>query len=318
MAAPATVTGQPDSGEHRMRPVGYLHGSRGTRMVRRAPLSPGEVPDAHVCESPLLWACESGCCRSARPCSNHRESKCRPCATRYRRRFSRLIEEGVRTRVYRRQGFVYLLTLNAPGDEGHNRWVPGKKGRHGLCSCWLARQDGDDLWNGSASQRWNRVRTRLKQVYPEIEYVRAVEVQRRGLLHHHVVVWSPVEVDPTEVQGISLKAGYGCVFDLAPLDNAEKASRYLAKYVSKAVDQRSDVPWLSHKVDTETGEMIPVRTPTYRAGQASRGWDVKMADLRAAARHAAAVAARRRRELEASEPSTDDAPQVGNVADPSG
>ena len=100
-----------------------------------------------------------------------------------------------------------------------------------------------------------------------------------------------------DVQRIGLKAGYGCVFDLSPLDNPEKTSRYLAKYVSKAVDSRGEVPWLRQTFDMATGEVTDHRTPTYRAGQSSRGWEVKMRDLKAMAQKAAALAAARRREL---------------------
>jgi hypothetical protein len=299
MVAPTSVHEQADSGQHQLRPVGYLHGSRGTRLVRQHPLPPDSVPHASTCERPMLWACERRCCLAARPCQCHRESKCAPCSTRYRRRFSRLIEEGLRIKVQQAGGFSYLLTLNAPGDEGHQRWIAGKRGLHGACDCWQSRLDGDDLWNGSAAQRWNRVRTRLRQLVPGLEYVRAVEVQKRGLIHHHVVLWSPVPLDAGTVQSIAVKAGYGCVFDLGLLDSPSKMAGYLAKYVTKALDQRCEVPWRVQRVNVDTGEVTDDLVPTYRAGQASQGWAMKMWELREAARRSAAIGAARRREYDA-------------------
>jgi hypothetical protein len=156
-------------------------------------------------------------------------------------------------------------------------------------------------------------------VYPDLEYVRAVEVQRRGLIHHHVVVWSATPLGAGHVQAVAMKAGYGCVMDLAPLDNAEKSARYLAKYVSKALDLRGEVPWVRQRVDRETGEITWDRTPTYRAGQSSHGWEMKMRDLRDIARRAAALAAARDRELAvilAAEAPTDDGQPVGNGTSP--
>lgn len=279
---------------HRLRVVGYLHGRAGARRLRDSAVRV-ELPRSTVCDSPLLWACELGCCMAARPCGNHRESKCSPCSTRYRRRVSRLIEAGLSI-TKRKTGHLYLLTVNAPGDDGHQRWVPGRPGRHGLCGCHHARAEGDAAWNGSAGSRWNHLRTLLAGSVEALDYVRVVEVQRRGLIHLHVVLWSPKPLAAQAVQTMALAAGFGCVMDLAPLDSADKTARYLAKYVTKSVDVRGSVPWVRHHVDRATGEVESNYEPTFRAWSSSRSWPVRMADLVAASRRAVAIAAARQLE----------------------
>ncbi len=300
MVAPTSVHEAPDSVEsHRLRVVGYLHGSRAARILRQIAVRPDMVPSRDVCASPLLWRCEAGCCVDARPCGNHRESRCTPCATRYRRRVGRLIEAGATSFGRTTSGHSYLLTVNAPGNPGHNRWIPGRAGLHGVCGCEESRAAGDGVWNASASARWNLLRTRLVQEHPGLAYARCVEVQRRGLIHLHVVVHSPTALSSQRVQELALSAGFGCVMDLAALDDPGKSARYLAKYVSKSVDQRGELPWVREMVNTETGEVTVQLHPTFRAWSSSQNWGVRMADLIAASRRAVAVAAERRRELEA-------------------
>lgn len=319
MAATATVRPEADSAQqqHRLRVVGYLHGSRGTRRVREHPL-PVELPRHQVCHSPLLWACDDGCCLAARPCSNHRESRCAPCASRYRRRVSRLIEAGIGS-PRSREGHLYLLTVNAPGDAGHSKWIPGRPGKHGLCSCSDFRNEGDGAWNASAGSRWNHLRTSLGDLMDGIEYVRVVEVQQRGLLHLHIVIWSPEPLSALVVQEKAMTAGFGCVMDLAPLDSAEKTARYLAKYVAKAVDVRTQVPWRREVVDEETGEVVVKIMPTYRAWSSSRSWPIRMAMLVEASRRAVAIAAARQREWEEGEEEAPHVPpQVGKPPAPPG
>lgn len=318
MAAAPTVgpDGLPD--QHKLRVVGYVHGCRRTRLDGSQPLL--DVPHPDVCSSPLLWRCESGCCLLATPCSNHRESRCTPCANRYRRRVSRLIESGLNSGSRQMTGHLYLLTANAPGNPGHTRWIPGRAGKHGVCGCEHSRSAGDDRWNASASHRWGLVLDRLRKVQPGLAFVRVVEVQKRGLIHLHIVLWTPDSLDAAEVQRLLLDAGFGCVMDLAPIDNPQKASRYLAKYVSKSVDDRGFVPWLRDVVDHETGEVTTSADPTFRAWSSSQNWGIRMADLRAAAQAAARRNAQRLRELEdqAGEDLQAPQPAAGNGSAPPG
>jgi hypothetical protein len=138
-------------------------------------------------------------------------------------------------------------------------------------------------------------------------YARVVEVQKRGLIHLHIVVWVPQPLDVDTIHALALEAGFGCVMDLAPLDRPDKTARYLAKYVSKSVDQRGDVPWVREMVDQVTGEVTVSLDPTFRAWSSSRNWGVRMADLVAASRRAVAIAAARRREEAEHQPRDDEA-----------
>lgn len=292
VAAPASVhdrgpgVEQPDA--HRLRVVGYLHGSSASRLVRDHAVSL-VVPGPGECESPLLARCVCGCGSLAVwRCSNHRESRCRPCATRYRRRVQRLFEHGL-TRLDRATtGYLYGWTITAPGDPGHRRWHVGRRGRHEVCNCGDVRAAGDGVWNASAGARWHVLMTRLRQKYPAVQYVSAAEVQDgkrggggRGLLHRHVLLHSLHEFDADLVQLLGIEAGFGCVMDLQRLPlNVGAAARYAAKYCSKSVDQRGTVPWSRLTVDVETGEVSESTKPTFRAWSASAEWGMTMREIK--------------------------------------
>ncbi len=121
-----------------MRVVGYL---------RR----PGRV--GLDCQSPLRVVCRDCDHFTEWPCQGHRESKCGPCAARYRRRVRSVAHSGMQ----RGRGFLYLLTLTAPGEREH-RYAGGRL----VCRCTPA--GGVDLaeWNASHSRRWNHFRTRAR------------------------------------------------------------------------------------------------------------------------------------------------------------
>lgn len=276
-----------------MRVVSYLHGAAAVRRLRRLSLRSADVPSlAGACESPLLAACE--CCDALRvwSCANHRESRCRPCAARYRRRVFRVADHGLARAGER---FRYMLTLTAPSDRAHRRFVPGRRGDHGPCDC----SAGFDLaeWNGGQGKAWNRLRTALVREYPGLVYLRSVEVQDRGALHLHVLLVGDVPVDALTVHGLALAAGFGCVLDLAPVKGSAGAARYVAKYVSKACDQRERVPWHDVRVDRATGEMTDRTDAAYRTWSASRTWGITMREVVEASRAAAERHARRQREL---------------------
>jgi hypothetical protein len=189
-------------------------------------------------------------------------------------------------------GVMYLLTITAPGTAGHRRWSPALRSRRDSCGCDHAMAAGPASWNASAGRRWNHCLTLLRRLSPELEFFRAAEVQRRGLLHQHVLLWSPVPLDPVEVQAAALAAGFGCVFDLQEVTSPQQVARYVGKYVAKSTDQRDDVPWEQLRVDPKTGEVTDVRTrPTYRSYSTSRTWGLTMRDCIAAARRAAALSA---------------------------
>lgn len=211
-------------------------------------------------------------------CSNHRESRCVPCSWTYRRRLSRIAEAGTR-----QTGYMYLLTLTAPGDGLH-------VDQHGeVCPCTPA--EGVDLgeWNASAASRWNLLRTRLRAQHQDLQYLRAVEVQKRGALHLHVIVWSPDPLDKLQLRRLAIGYGFGHSLDLSPITpGSRKHAYYVAKYVTKACDQRENVPWAADLLDRSTGEIRRVDAlATYRTWSASQGWGLTMKEIRATCSRAA-------------------------------
>ena len=233
------------------------------------------------CDRPLMLVMSCGHWW-VKACGNHRESQCVPCSWKYRRRLVRIAESGCN----RPDGYLYMLTLTAPGRELH-RMPSGD-----VCPC--TPDGGVDLavWNPSASARWNRLRTDLRRDTPELQYLRAVEVQKRGALHLHVLVWSPVPLDQAALRRSAIHYGFGHELDLAPVEpGSRRYAYYVSKYVTKACDQREDVPWTVDQLDTETGEIRPSRTVAgYRTWSASQRWGLTMSALKAVS----AAQARRR------------------------
>jgi hypothetical protein len=233
------------------------------------------------------------------PCGNHRASKCGPCSTRYRNRVRRVAAEGLLS--HSRHGYAYLLTVTAPAADEHLQWVPNwnRVDPRPVCGCESSAVDGLGRWNASAGACWNRLRTALRREHPSLEFFRAAETQKRGALHHHVLAWSPEPLNVVEVQRLALAAGYGCVIDLDPITPGDlRSAAYVAKYVSKAVDDRDAVPWVADVVDEHSGEVrLMHTTATYRAWSASRGWGMTMKVLREAIRDAARARAARLLEL---------------------
>lgn len=278
------------SGRHRLRVTGYLHG-RGRRGL--ASPSPVRRLSSLDCDNPLIAQCQDCDYATVWACSGHRESRCKPCALRYRRRLRRVAESGMSDRDGR--GVMGMLTLTAPGLPGHRQWdVTGPRSHRPECSCGTSDLG---LWNATHSARWNHFRTLLSRQYPDLEYLRGVEVQDgkrggggRGALHDHAIVWLSEQLDVGLVQEFALRAGFGCVVHWAPVEpGSRKAAYYVSKYVTKACDSREQVPWV--EIDVATGELLSDR-PTYRTWSMSSDWGLTMREVRAiCAAHAARTAA---------------------------
>ena len=153
-----------------------------------------------------------------------------------------------------------------------------------VCPCTPA--GGVDLakWNAGHSLRWNHLRTVMRrELSPELEYFRGVEVQSRGALHDHAMVWSPVPLQRNVLRGMAIRAGFGHSLDLAPAPpGSKRAAYYVAKYVTKATDARESVPWHGQLVDRETGEVTEgLVDGRYRTWSMSRRWGLTMAAVRA-------------------------------------
>ena len=248
------------SAGHRMRVVGRVRSGVLTRLD---------------CEQPLRSVCVEGCGNvEFWRCDSY---GCGPCGELKKRRLSRLVDNGAA--VHLGNGMTgYFITLTAPGTEDHKRWYQGRRpAKRHACYCHL-HGETDGSWNAQESKCWNRLRTALTRDR-EVRFCGAVETQRRGMLHRHVLVFVDGVLHHSDVQALALAAGYGCVVDVEPVRSAEKAARYISKYVTKASGDRAAVPW--ELLDTDTGELTGKRA-TYRLWSSSRKWGVTMKEIKAA------------------------------------
>jgi hypothetical protein len=266
--------------------VGYVHRSERTRLDCQQPL---RVVCGH-CGWQTFWRCD---CSSA--------AKCPDCAERRRRLVARLVDLGTTNRLG--SGFTYFLTLNGPGENEHKRWRQGKGGKdRPECDChhvWQDMSKGD--WNAGESGCWNRLRLSLSRLSERsLTYIGAVETQKRGVLHRHLVINLDRPLLPGEVQALAMVAGYGCVHDLQPIASASKAAWYISKYVTKSSGDRENVPWRADVVDEETGEIRRMETvPTFRTWSSAQSWGFTLKGLREIARLQAQARARYLDELQA-------------------
>lgn len=273
-----------------MRVLGYVQRSSGTRLDCSQPLR----VVCRECAHTEYWRCD---------CSA--EAKCPECAERRRKLIARLVHLGTTDRAS--SGYTYFVTLSAPGEREHRRWVQvgGEVGARRLpadrppCNChtvWEHSQRGD--WNSQESACWNRLRLSLSRLVGALAYIGSVEVQKRGMLHRHLVLHSPSPLLASEVGDLALAAGYGCVHDVQPIHDAGKAAWYISKYVTKSSGQRDDVPWRADVVDQATGEVQRLTTtPTFRTWSSSHSWGYTLKGLREIARLQARARATYLREL---------------------
>jgi len=250
----------------------------------------GYLRGVHVpglaCLKPVRLVSRCGHTRHV-PCGTSRASECLPCSAVYRRRLIRVIDSGLQRHASR---YLYLLTTTAPSTRAHRRWVvPGlyRVGMHRPeCGCETPSVAG---WNPTAGECWNRLRTAIRRLDPQLEFERVAEVQERGAIHHHTILASTVELDEYELQHLALAAGYGCQTSLDRITVNRGIEHYLSKtlggYLTKASDARKDVPWFADVADQETGEVRKMHTDaTYRTHSESREWGLTVKAIKAAIR----------------------------------
>lgn len=210
----------------------------------------------------------------------------------------RVASEGMQSRS--RAGYQGMLTITAPTVSEHLGWVVGWDGKQPreACPCADGMAGGLGTWNASAGKRWNVLRGAIGRLYPGAEFFRAVEPQKRGALHFHVIIWTPIPLVLKDVQRMAVAVGFGCVIDYEPARPGDtRQAAYVSKYVTKATDQRGEVPW--DVVDFETGEVQAVNEAKYRTWSCSRGWGLTMKALMAGIREAACKRAALRESLTA-------------------
>lgn len=228
--------------------------------------------DHPACKRPTLLVCARCPAQRVSRCRRGRASICGPCAESYRRKVRRVALSGSYGKG------ALFLTFTAPGTSPHYH-------RGALCACFTAQGGPVHLatWNaslGGKAGRWNRLLQDLKRSFGDLDYFKAVEVQDRGALHLHVLArarsGATLIVPASALRRLAIKHGFGHEVDVRPVGDAGAAS-YVAKYVSKATDQRHEVPWV------DRANRRRLRAP-YRTWSCSRRWGVTMGALNAAAR----------------------------------
>lgn len=290
-AALAAAPGDSLAGNHRTQ--GYQGGRADTRRGNR--LCPAEVGsdkrhrfrdegrarfESHPrCERPRVRRCMGCRFRILVRCASSRRRACAPCSETYRRCVYQVAVSGF---LIVGRGEKLFLTLTAPGQEAHADTVHG-----GICPCTPVGGVALAAWNARLPKRWNRFMQQLRRrVGCKLAYFRAIETQRRGALHEHVMLCSadparPLVLEVESVRALAIAHGYGHSIRLDVVSGAGGAAGYVSKYVSKACDERSEIPW----VNEETGEVMRAR---YRPWSASRDWGTRMGTVREAQKRWAA------------------------------
>lgn len=232
------------------------------------------------CERPQRLVCLGCDAVRQKRCSRSSRVACVPCSETYRRRVRRVFASGWRDDV---PGGFFMLTLTAPGREQHRR----RDGQ--VCPCTPLGGISEAEWNATAGKRFNKFMTYVRRRYGDVQYARAAEVQRRGLLHFHVLL----RTSPRHNQRLSedygrsadaplrllaIACGFGHEIRLDAIDpvSVGRAAHYCAKYVSKSAADRESLPWLER-----TGEIVMGQS-RYRPWSSSRRWGLTMAAIRRA------------------------------------
>lgn len=247
-------------------PAGHEHGWRY--------VGPDDQGDGLAnCERPNRLGCECGEHLTI-PCGTSSTRRCEPCGVRYRRRVRQIATSGS---VRVPGSSVVMLTFTAPGSRLHH--LPNGQ----ACPCTPPGGVHLGAWNATAAARWNRLCQAIRrELGIHVEYFRATEVQQRGAVHYHVLVRFPVSrgalISTSRLRALAIRHGFGHEVDVAPVGDDARAAGYVAKYVSKSVDDRSSIPWV-----TRDGEVTSA-TGRYRVWTASRRWGSTMADVKLAQR----------------------------------
>ena len=258
------------------------------------------------CSFPNILRCSSCEAFKAVACNTSNADRCQSCALKYVGRVSQVARSGVRVGV---EGL--FLTLTAPGETEH--FLPNGK----ACPCTPPAVGGVPAtdfaeWNMSLSKRWNHFLKDLSRLggfdlfddagnrIQGLIYFRAVEVQKRGVLHLHVLLKHrlnrPLSLGLSLVRELAIKHGFGHSVDLQRLD-AGHAS-YVAKYASKsASNSRRSVIWAKEKevnkivVSESTGEVFSftvikeIPCPTFRTWTKSRLFGLSMKQIKLDQQH---------------------------------
>lgn len=231
-----------------------------------------EMGSREDCDAPKLLICIRCGDQLVMRCGTSRSTRCSPCSETYRRRVMTVCGSGTQD-VFVQGGSVLFVTLTAPGDGVHH--LPSGA----RCPCSIEGGVNLATWNATSGKRWSRfVQELRRETGLHLEYFKGVEIQKRGAVHFHALFRVPKGHGgrkwKSTIRRLAIKHGFGHEIDCAPVPD-EKVAGYIAKYASKATDERDAIPWC----DKETGE-IRLGEGRYRVWSSSDHWGVRMGQVR--------------------------------------
>jgi len=155
-----------------------------------------------------------GPCRIGLPCGKRSCPVCRP---RWVRRGHLIILSGFD--VWASAGDFRALTLTAPGMDR------------------IGSADELVAWNASHGRRINSFLVMLRRLAPGLEFVRVLELQRRGAIHSHWIVRGASDLTEGQVRRLAIAAGFGHRVDWSAVRTIGGLARYLAGYMMKSRDR---------------------------------------------------------------------------------
>lgn len=232
------------------------------------------------CERPTVLACDRCSTAMRVRCRATREDRCKGCGVRHRRDVARVFRSGFSGD--RPEGF-FFVTLTAGGEADGLVWDRERCGHEpSECSgdkgCKVQSVPMAE-WNSTAPQRWSWFVTELRRsLKRDVQFCGSWEVQQRGALHRHVLIWCPSVTERRFRACVRMGAyryGFGRQFDVQPMSgaNARDVARragYCASYCTKGGDR-------AESIDFATGEIKP---GGYRPWSASRRWGQTMKAIR--------------------------------------
>ncbi len=232
------------------------------------------------CTRPTVLHCQQ--CEAALrvKCRATREDKCQGCGKRHRRNVARVFRSGFSPD--RPDGF-FFVTLTAGGEADGLEWDRDRCGHSpGECSgdkgC-VVEAVPMAQWNASAPQRWSWFVTEMRrQLKRPLQFCGSWEVQARGALHRHVLVWCPGVTQRrfrAAVRLCSRRYDFGRQFDVQSIKGTDarevaRKAGYCAAYCTKGGDR-------AESLNMSTGE---IKRGGYRPWSASRGWGQTMKAIR--------------------------------------
>lgn len=101
---------------------------------------------------------------------------------------------------------------------------------HMLTLTYFQNKPKLDVWK-NLGKTWNRFRTYLKKLYPQIYFIRIIEPHKSGYPHLHILLSEFVSL--TKITKFLTKQGFGWNACLSKI-SASSGSAYVSKYLTKA------------------------------------------------------------------------------------